>query len=99
MERFEELIQNNQGLILVDFYATWCGLCKIMYPILENVKARIGDKARIIKIDVDQQQTIAMKYNIQAVPTLILFKETEPVWRQSGVVQPAQLVALIEGNY
>ena len=99
MERFEELIQNNQGLILVDFYATWCGPCKIMYPILENVKARIGDKARIIKIDVDQQQTIAMKYNIQAVPTLILFKETEPVWRQSGVVQPAQLVALIEGNY
>ena len=99
MERFEELIQNNQGLILVDFYATWCGPCKTMYPILENVKARIGDKARIIKIDVDQQQTIAMKYNIQAVPTLILFKETEPVWRQSGVVQPAQLVALIEGNY
>lgn len=99
MERFEELIQNNQGLILVDFYATWCGPCKTMHPILENVKARIGDKARIIKIDVDQQQTIAMKYNIQAVPTLILFKETEPVWRQSGVVQPAQLVALIEGNY
>ena len=99
MERFEELIKNNQGLILVDFYATWCGPCKTMHPILENVKARVGDKARILKIDVDQQQALAMQYNVQAVPTLILFKNGQVIWRQSGVMQPSQLAALIEQNY
>ena len=99
MERFEELIKNNPGLILVDFYATWCGPCKTMHPILENVKARVGDKARIIKIDVDQQQALAMQYNVQAIPTLLLFKGGQVIWRQSGVMQPAQLAALIEQNY
>ena len=99
MERFEELIKNNPGLILVDFYATWCGPCKTIHPILENVKARVGDKARILKIDVDQQQALAMRYNVQAVPTLILFKDGQAIWRQSGVMQPAQLAALIEQNF
>ena len=96
MEKFEELINNTAEPVLVDFYATWCGPCKMMHPILENVKARVGNKARIVKIDVDEQQALAMKYQIQAVPTLLLFKGGKQVWRQSGVVQSNELVELIE---
>ena len=98
MRKFEELINNTAEPVLVDFYATWCGPCKMMHPVLENVKARVGDKARIVKIDVDEQQDLAMQYTIQAVPTLMLFKGGQPVWRQSGVVQSNELVALIEKN-
>ena len=111
MEKFEELINNTAEPVLVDFYATWCGPCKMMHPILENVKARVGNKARIVKIDVDEQQALAMKYQIQAVPTLMLFKGGkqavptlmlfkggQQVWRQSGVVQSNQLVELIESQ-
>ena len=93
MEKFEELINNTAEPVLVDFYATWCGPCKMMHPILENVKARVGNKARIVKIDVDEQQALAMKY-----PTLMLFKGGKQVWRQSGVVQSNQLVELIESQ-
>ena len=74
MEKFENLINSTTVPVLVDFYATWCGPCKMMHPILENVKSRVGDKARIVKIDVDEQQALAMQYRIQAVPTLMLFK-------------------------
>ena len=95
MERFEELIQSEKP-VLVDFYATWCGPCKMMHPILENVKARVGDKARIVKIDVDEQQALAMQYRVQAVPTLMLFKGGQQLWRQSGVVQANELTGLIE---
>ena len=98
MRKFKELINNTAEPVLVDFYATWCGPCKMMHPVLENVKARVGDKARIVKIDVDEQQDLAMQYTIQAVPTLMLFKGGQPVWRQSGVVQSNELVALIEKN-
>lgn len=96
MKKFEELINTTSGPVLVDFYATWCGPCKMMHPILENVKARVGDKARIVKIDVDEQQALAMQYGIQAVPTLMLFKGGKQMWRQSGVVQSNELVELIE---
>lgn len=96
MEKFENLINSTTVPVLVDFYATWCGPCKIMHPILENVKSRVGDKARIVKIDVDEQQALAMQYRIQAVPTLMLFKNGQQVWRQSGVVQSNELVSLIE---
>ena len=98
MEKFADLINNTAEPVLVDFYATWCGPCKMMHPILENVKARVGNKARIVKIDVDEQQALAMKYQIQAVPTLMLFKGGKQVWRQSGVVQSNQLVELIESQ-
>lgn len=98
MEKFEELINNTAEPVLVDCYATWCGPCKMMHPILENVKARVGNKARIVKIDVDEQQALAMKYQIQAVPTLMLFKGGKQVWRQSGVVQSNELVELIESQ-
>lgn len=96
MEKFENLINSTTVPVLVDFYATWCGPCKMMHPILENVKSRVGDKARIVKIDVDEQQALAMQYRIQAVPTLMLFKNGQQVWRQSGVVQSNKLVSLIE---
>lgn len=96
MEKFENLINSTTVPVLVDFYATWCGPCKMMHPILENVKSRVGDKARIVKIDVDEQQELAMQYRIQAVPTLMLFKNGQQVWRQSGVVQSNELVSLIE---
>lgn len=96
MEKFENLINSTIVPVLVDFYATWCGPCKMMHPILENVKSRVGDKARIVKIDVDEQQALAMQYRIQAVPTLMLFKNGQQVWRQSGVVQSNELVSLIE---
>lgn len=98
MEKFAELINNTAEPVLVDFYATWCGPCKMMHPILENVKARVGNKARIVKIDVDEQQALAMKYQIQAVPTLMFFKGGQQVWRQSGVVQSNELVELIESQ-
>lgn len=98
MEKFAELINNTAEPVLVDFYATWCGPCKMMHPILENVKARVGNKARIVKIDVDEQQALAMKYQIQAVPTLMHFKGGQQVWRQSGVVQSNELVELIESQ-
>ena len=96
MEKFENLINSTTVPVLVDFYATWCGPCKMMHPILENVKSRVGDKARIVKIDVDEQQALAMQYRIQAVPTLMLFKNGQQVWRQSGLVQSNELVSLIE---
>ena len=93
---FETEVLKAEVPVLVDFYADWCGPCKMMHPILENVKSRVGDKARIVKIDVDEQQALAMQYRIQAVPTLMLFKNGQQVWRQSGVVQSNELVSLIE---
>ena len=79
MEKFENLINSTTVPVLVDFYATWCGPCKMMHPILENVKSRVGDKARIVKIDVDEQQALAMQYRIQAVPTSCAYTPHMPM--------------------
>lgn len=95
MEKFEELIQSPEP-VLVDFFAEWCGPCKAMKPILSEVKEKIGDKARIAKIDVDQHKELSDRFKIKAVPTFILFKNGEAVWRHSGMIHAKELKEVIE---
>jgi thioredoxin 1 len=92
---FNELI-NGSTPVLVDFTATWCGPCKMMSPILDQVAGELGDQVKIIKVDVDKNPHAAAHFQVQGVPTLILFKEGKNLWRQSGVVQASQLIATIQ---
>ncbi|TRZ43336.1 thioredoxin [Robertkochia solimangrovi] len=84
--------------VLVDFHADWCGPCKMLAPILKEVKAELGDSIKIVKIDVDRNQELSGKFQVRGVPTLILFKEGVPVWRQSGVVSKPDLINILR-NY
>lgn len=92
---FSELIQGDRP-VLVDFSAEWCGPCKMMKPVLEELKKMTGDQTTIIKIDVDKSASTAAFYQIQSVPTLIIFKQGKAVWRQSGVVQANSLYQILQ---
>jgi len=96
-ETFRSVISGNQP-VLVDFTASWCGPCKMLAPILEQLHANLGDALRIIKIDVDKNNALATELQVSGVPTLILYKQGVPVWRQSGVVPLHTLQQIIQSH-
>ena len=97
MDNFDKLI-NSTTPTLVDFFATWCGPCRMMNPLIEEVKKDMGSEANIIKIDVDKNRATASKYGVRSVPTLILFKEGTPIWRQSGVPPKNLIIESIKNS-
>lgn len=92
---FFDIIQSETP-VLVDFFATWCGPCKTLGPILEQVKDELGDQVKIVKIDVDKNQPLAAQYNVRGVPTMILYKAGKQVWRQSGVVEKNAIIDVVK---
>jgi len=82
---FSEIIKSDTP-VLIDFYADWCGPCKTLAPILKDVKSELGEKVKIVKIDVDKNQSLAAKYQVRGVPTMMIFKDGKQLWRESGVL-------------
>ncbi len=95
MATFQEIV-NSEKPVLVDFAAEWCGPCKMMKPILKDLKNQMGDEIMIITVDVDKNQAAAAQYEIRSVPTLMIFKNGQSVWRQSGVLQAGQLQSILQ---
>ena len=98
MTDFDKLILEEKPT-LVDFFATWCGPCQMQAPILEETKKRVGENANIIKIDIDQNRRLAAQYNVRSVPTLIIFKKGEAVWREAGLQQADVLERKLKEQY
>jgi len=92
---FSQII-NDDIPVLIDFHATWCGPCKMLAPTIQKVKEEVGDKAKIIKIDIDKNPALATKLKVMGVPTLILYKQGELKWRQSGVMTAPQIMKVLE---
>jgi thioredoxin 1 len=94
MSNFETIIQSEKP-VLIDFFATWCGPCQMLGPVLKQVKDNLGERVSILKIDVDKNQQIASKYQVRGVPTMILFQNGKQLWRQSGVLSKEDIIKII----
>ncbi len=95
MKTFQDII-NSETPVLVDFFATWCGPCQMLAPILKEVKDSLEDQISIIKIDVDKNEQLAAQYQVRGVPTMLLFKKGKQLWRQSGVLSKEQIIQIIQ---
>lgn len=95
---FDTLIASSTTPILIDFHAEWCGPCKTMAPILKDIKANLGEAVKIIKIDIDKNQAIAQKFQVRGVPTFMIYKSGNQVWRQSGLISKRDLTSLLQAN-
>ncbi|MEH6679040.1 MAG: thioredoxin [Sediminicola sp.] len=92
---FKDIV-NSEVPVLIDFYADWCGPCKMLAPILKEVKQELGDGIKVVKIDVDKNQELATAYQVRGVPTMMVFKSGKQLWRQSGVLQKAEIINTIK---
>jgi thioredoxin 1 len=97
MESFKEIIESPSP-VLVDFYADWCGPCKAMNPVIQEVAREVQGKARVLKVNIDKSQQAAQHFNVQAVPTFMIFKNGKSVWRHAGMIDKASLLRTIEAN-
>jgi len=97
-KNFEEKVLDAKNVVLVDFFATWCGPCKMLSPVLESVQEEVGDKAKVMKLDVDEDMNTARRFGVMSVPTMIIFKEGKEVQRLVGLRQKSQIVQMLVEN-